>query len=355
MEVQVTNRQRYNNLDGLRTIAAIGVICMHVRANIGFDVAVWGGTANYVVNSLIAQMGGFVQLFFILSGFSMCCGYYERIKNNEISLNKFYSRRYERILPFFALLVLIDLAVSLVFDGGISAGSLAEAFADLTLMFGFYTTSGMSVIGVGWTLGVIFGFYILFPFFVYLIWNKKRAWFSFAITCVIYVLCCEYFDSGNSLVFMWMCYFVLGGLIYLYKDSIVSFFERKAWLGILFVFVGFAVVYMIPFSGEGATETIVRLLKSMIGYGMMISGALCSDIKLLSNPISKFVSGVSFEIYLAHMMIFRVIDKLGLTTIAGKTLISYIIVCIGTIGGALIFATAYQYVETIIRKRLVKA
>ncbi|MCD7804495.1 MAG: acyltransferase [Oscillospiraceae bacterium] len=351
MDTQITRLQRYNNLDALRTIAAIGVICMHVRANIGFDVAVWGGTADYVVNTLIAQMGGFVQLFFILSGFSMCCGYYERIKNNEISLNKFYSRRYERILPFFALLVLIDLVVSLVFDGGISAGSIAEAFANLTLMFGFYTTSGMSVIGVGWTLGIIFGFYILFPFFVYLIWNKKRAWFSFAITCVIYVLCCEYFDSGSSLMFRWMCYFVLGGLMYLYKDSIVRFFERKTWLGVVFVLVGFAVVYMIPFSGEGTTETIVGLIKNIIGYGMMIIGALCPDTKLLSNPVSKFVSGVSFEIYLAHMMVFRVIDKLGLATIAGETLVSYILVCIGTTGGALVFAKAYQCVEGIVKKR----
>lgn len=30
--------KRYNNLDALRTIAAIGVVCMHIRANIGFDV-----------------------------------------------------------------------------------------------------------------------------------------------------------------------------------------------------------------------------------------------------------------------------------------------------------------------------
>ncbi|MCD8003157.1 MAG: acyltransferase [Clostridia bacterium] len=299
-------------------------------------------------------MGCFVQLFFILSGFSMCCGYYEKIKNREISLDKFYSRRYERILPFFALLVVIDLVASLVFDGGISLGGIAEAFADLTLMFGFYTTSGMSVIGVGWTLGVIFGFYILFPFFVYLIWNKRRAWLSLLITCVIYVLCCEYFDSGSSLMFQWMCYFILGGLIYLYKDSLAGFLERKTCLCIVLAFVGFAVVYMIPLSGNHFTETIVRLLKNMIGYLMMISGALGTEIKLWSNPLTKFVSGISFEIYLTHMMVFRVIEKLGLTTIAGERVISYIITCIGTIGGSMIFASACQYVEKKIRVKAVK-
>ncbi|MCD8080050.1 MAG: acyltransferase family protein [Bacteroides sp.] len=299
MEPQTIKPQRYNNLDGLRTLASIGVICMHVRANIGFEISgadcpktqislfesttccameeaeslhvvpqeteirvfgqLGGGILDYLINTLIAQMGGFVQLFYILSGFSMCCGYYEKIKNNQISLNKFYSRRYEKILPFFTLLVLIDLAVGLLLDGGISLGSLAEAFADLTLMFGFYTTSGMSVIGVGWTLGIIFGFYILFPFFVYLIWDKKRAWFSLLLTNVIYLLCVEYFQSGSSLTFRWMCYFVLGGLIYLYKDSIGRFFANKTWLGLVFIIAGFGIVYMIPFSGTGALETVIRL------------------------------------------------------------------------------------------------
>jgi len=31
--------RRYNNLDGLRTLAAIGVICMHIRANIGSEIS----------------------------------------------------------------------------------------------------------------------------------------------------------------------------------------------------------------------------------------------------------------------------------------------------------------------------
>lgn len=38
MELQAIKPQRYNNLDGIRSLAAIGVICMHVRANIGFEI-----------------------------------------------------------------------------------------------------------------------------------------------------------------------------------------------------------------------------------------------------------------------------------------------------------------------------
>jgi len=303
-------------------------------------------------------MGSFVQLFFILSGFSMCCGYYEKIKNNQISLYKFYSRRYVKILPFFTLLVLMDLAVSMVFDGGIGTSNIYEAFADLTLLFGFLPASDITVIGVGWTLGVIFGFYILFPFFVYLLWNKKRAWLSLVITTALNYVCTVYFTvDGEAVecnVLRYLCYFIAGGIIYLYRDEI-SGLIKNGLLGILITLLGFALVFMVENPVSGLVGPLIGTLKRMLGYTFMVAGALCAETKLWSNPVSKFISGVSLEIYLAHMMVFRVIEKLGMTTIAGGSVVSYVIACIGTIGGALIFAIVYQYAEGIIKKKVVKA
>ncbi|MCD8080049.1 MAG: hypothetical protein LUF04_06445 [Bacteroides sp.] len=45
------------------------------------------------------------------------------------------------------------------------------------------------------------------------------------------------------------------------------------------------------------------------------------------------------------------IEKVGLTTIAGENVVSYIIACAGTIAGALIFAVVYQYIEEMIKKK----
>ena len=52
------------------------------------------------------------------------------------TLEKFYVKRFKKILPFFALLVFVDLIMSP------SIESLYEAFADLTLMFGFLPNAG---------------------------------------------------------------------------------------------------------------------------------------------------------------------------------------------------------------------
>lgn len=109
-ETQIKNH--YDNIDGLRAIAAIGVLIMHVMANGAFTIA------DNPIKNVIGSFGVFVQLFFLISGFGLCCGYYERIKNNGISLNSFFNKRYLKIFPYFALLVLIDVAITLITNGG---------------------------------------------------------------------------------------------------------------------------------------------------------------------------------------------------------------------------------------------
>lgn len=194
-------------------------------------------------------------------------------------MNNFYNKRYLKILPFFALLVLMDVAVSLMLDGGITVGKIYEAFAKLTLMFGFYTTSGMSVIGVGWTLGVIFGFYILFPFFVYLIWTRKRAWTTLLIAVMISYVSEVHFVAGRSLCFPWLCYFVAGGLIYLYKVDIQRF-VKNAWIGITITIIGFVLVFVVQLPVDRDLTVLIVTSKKLIRFPMMVIGAMCIDTKL---------------------------------------------------------------------------
>lgn len=95
----------------------------------------------------------------------MCCGYYEKIKNGRISANDFYTKRYKRIWPYFALLCLIGLAFDRTIVG------VWQTFSDLTLCFNLLPNPDIKIIGVGRFIGLIFLFYIMFPFFVYLIDN----------------------------------------------------------------------------------------------------------------------------------------------------------------------------------------
>ena len=66
-------KKHYGAIDGLRAIAAIGIVMMHMGANNNYEI---GG---YIYNKIIPSFTNFVFLFMVISAFGMCCGYYEKI------------------------------------------------------------------------------------------------------------------------------------------------------------------------------------------------------------------------------------------------------------------------------------
>lgn len=205
----------YGAIDGLRTIAAIGIVMMHIAANNQYQIT------GFLYENIIGSFDDFVYLFMTISAFGMCCGYYEMISKNQGSIFLFYRKRIKKILPFFSILILMDLVVSP------SLPSLYEAFADWTLLFGFLPNPDkIEVIGVGWFLGLVFLFYLCFPFFCFLIETRKKAWFVFGISILYHFACKNYFHVGRYHILYSGCFFLAGGLIYLYRDQITRLAKK---------------------------------------------------------------------------------------------------------------------------------
>ena len=122
-----------------------------------------------------------------------------------------------KIWPYFTLLCALDFVISP------SKESLFEVFANLTLCQGLLPNAKISVIGVSWTLAVIFVFYMLFPFFCFLIGNKKRAWSVAVVALVFNWLCTNYFKAGRTNIVYDAIYFIAGGLIFLYRKELAEF------------------------------------------------------------------------------------------------------------------------------------
>ena len=63
---------------------------------------------------------------------------------------------------------------------------------------------------------------------------------------------------------------------------------------------------------------------------------------VLENEVTKFFSGISMEIYLSHMVILRVVEKLKLNRILGNGWLQYVVTSVLVIAGATVFAVVMQ-------------
>ena len=74
------------------------------------------------------------------------------------------------------------------------------------------------------------------------------------------------------------------------------------------------------------------------------------------NPIVKFLGDISFEIYLCHMVIYRVFEKLHLGHLFGNGLLAYIFTAVAVICGSVVFSVCAKWflnkIETFLKERV---
>ena len=315
-----TKTDRYEGIDGLKAYAIIGIALMHVLTNGEY------GIGGFVFERLIPSFTNLVFLFMMVSGFGMCCGYYQKIIDRKISVEDFYKKRYIKIWPYFALLCALDFVISP------SKESLFEVFANLTLCQGLLPNANITVIGVSWTLAVIFVFYMLFPFFCFLIGNKKRAWGVAVAALVFNWLCANYFKAGRTNIVYDAIYFIAGGLIFLYRKELAEFASKYKVIA-------------------GAILLIATVAYFAVGGSTLTMLFFC-----VATLIAKFLGGISFEIYLCHMVIYRVLEKLHFVHLFENGLLAYIFTAVAVICGSVLFSVCAKWflniVETFLKERV---
>lgn len=326
-------RENYASLDGLRAYAAIGIVLMHVMANIAIKPS-----DNIVTSAVIPWFTNFTLLFMLVSAFSICCGYYKRVKSGAITPAKFYAKRYHRTWPFFAMMV----CISFVMEP--SWSTFCQSFADLTMCFNLLPNPEIEVIGVGWFLGTVFTFYILFPFFTFLLDNKRRGWMVLGLSLVFCYIAIVYFGTTELMVkaidkrniIYSAPFFISGGMIYLYRKGIKDFVE-KHWLAVLAVCIILNIAkFAFPIEGS-------FILPDLVVFSAWLIYAIGAKDVVLNNRVVKYLSGISMEIYLCHMMFFRVASMLHLERFVHQQDVLYVLTCIATLVGAICFSHVVKY------------
>ena len=327
-------RERYDNLDGLRAISCLLIIAYHVKKYGDYQI-------SGVPADIIDLWTQFVPLFLLISGFGMFCGYYERMKNREISLSAFYKKRYAKILPFFAFVLLIYCVLEHSLSG------LIEALTQATLTYGLLPNITMELCGVAWTIGMIFLFYMLFPFFVFLCDSKKTALIAFGISIVLSIFCYSYFFThyGNGEFvsrknFLYLAPYFMGGAVsFLFRDSIKRVISAHRIISLIVCILITVGYYFIPGKILGI-NTIV--LKNLLLFLPWLWYSISVKSYVLNNPVASFLSKISLELYLFQMLIFHLVEKFPGLHFAGDGWLSYILASILVIAGDVIFVEVFM-------------
>jgi len=285
-------------IDGLRGIAILMVVAIHTSQRIGNDAA---GSFHFLTLENVVNSGARgVQLFFMLSAFTLFSSSKRRFLVDQFPRLSFYIRRAFRILPFWWLMVLFYVIRE--------HQRLQEAFPSLFLYFGFIRfRAGTEVFPVGWSIFVEETFYLLLPVvfgyvlsltsavrFAIVTWLLSFAWLFLAPKLGV--------PGTNSFIGLfplaqWYC-FGLGILaFYLYKHErfkleILS--KRTTALAV----DGIAIALLCAFVTsdlQGAAALALFTMFIAAGNPRGVFG------KIARNPLLMRFGGYCYSIYLFHM------------------------------------------------------
>lgn len=162
--------------DLLRGCCAYAIITYHLMA--------WQKVAD------IHTIGFYgVYLFFVLSGASLVLNYHEQFRTGfRLSVwRRFLFVRYMRLLPLFAVLVAISLLWKIKI-GGATLALMIQTLLNLSFTFGFLDPLLSSMVIGGWSLGIEFIFYLIFPVFVRLLGDGATNWRRWSIFAALIAL-----------------------------------------------------------------------------------------------------------------------------------------------------------------------
>src|ERR1700677_3749883 len=189
-QISTTHRQHLISLDSLRGIAALFIVIMHFGPAPG-------------IQKVFANAYLMVDLFFVLSGFTICYAYHDRLQT-VVQVRRFIWLRFWRLYPIhFAMLtyfVGIELAKPVaslfmpVYHPAFSLGGWRDVAANVLLLQSFNLTNSVSFNGPSWSISAEFYVYLLFACIACLLRRRTNAWWTSLVIFSIAIVALALFN-----------------------------------------------------------------------------------------------------------------------------------------------------------------
>lgn len=289
-------KERLQELDALRGIAALLVVCFHYTM-----------TREITNHGWILGITG-VDLFFIISGFVI----FMSVHDNS-SPQSFIKRRFFRLFPVYWTVVTFT-AILIVFnftnDTSVSELTVLRYLANLTMAQQYFEVESLD--GPYWTMLVELQFYVIIAFAV---WMKKLKFVLVIGSGIIGLLLINelVIQPVSPTMFGWLFFKaeqllpILGHFPFFFAGILFyKIYKKEAnWL----IFGGVAICFitaLLIFQSIGTSRYFIDLPQYMfmtcLYFGVFIL-FIKNHLSFIVNPITLFLGRISYALYLIHQFL----------------------------------------------------
>lgn len=288
-------------IDGLRGIAIILVILTHTfQYSTFYDETIF--------RTVITQGARGVQLFFIVSAFTLFLSFNIRREKKELNIyQNFFIRRFFRIAPLYYLGIIYflfqDGLGKRYWLGDVDHISFFNILSNIFFFNDFNPYWITSVVPGGWSIGVEMTFYLFVPFLVLKLTSLKKA-LVFTIASLLISIILNNYLSNNVLISserLWKEYlfFYFPNQLPVFGVGIILYYliiKRETLSKIVLMISLIIIVLLVCFFKDQIHSNILFALFFFVFIYFLSKKQLI----LFVNKITVFFGKISYSAYLIH-------------------------------------------------------
>lgn len=304
--MHATKKNRIDGPDILRGFAAISVIIVHIIAHSGID---FGPLITHIGSKFTAS----VTLFFTISAFSIAYTYNDEFINKS-DFKDFFIKRFFRLAPLFFMAMLTEcIIVYFAYD---HLPSMFDVFMSVTFLFNLAPKMQDGIVWGGWSIGIEWVFYLLYPVIFVMCNHKKLIAVIWALSIYVSTNIGKIPGATGVEIYMnilnHMVFFIAGIAVYLWLQELKKLKEMlggKASIASGAVLLGLFAFLIYYFSLDGYPISIY-VCYSLVWIGM-ISASIIGTPSIINNTFTRFLGKASYSIYLMHGIILYLMESSG--------------------------------------------
>lgn len=261
----------------------------------------------YNLFSIFEKGWGGVELFFLISGYSMALITYKDSNSYQtINWIVYLQKRLYRIIPAYYIAIFIW---TILICNGVSPKpiGLMDQISHLLFIHTFNPNTYYSISGVFWSMGIEMQFYLLLPFLLKYI--VKYFWILLPISLVP-IMHHSFIEKSfllDKTVFAYFVYFILGYLTYIYRDLFYSIFYDNKYKNIIlliFVAVFLHITFFYTYLINGSVHILLWTVSFIPIFIYMYKNDFINNSKNKFLQLFIFTGRASYSIYLYNYIFY---------------------------------------------------